>query len=102
VTAYSAVGQRRKTVTEMNMEYLASQFASARLKWLIHKKPTEYVRMKEAGELDEHVQLIGKQAAEEYVLVLKQIRESLAARGETNEGWCSRSAWELTMESVNF
>lgn len=89
-------------MTELNMEHIAGQFASARLRWLIHQKPSEYARMKKAGELDEHVNLIGREAADYYVTVLRQMRESLAAKGETNEGYCSSVAWELAMETVNF
>jgi 3-deoxy-D-arabino-heptulosonate 7-phosphate (DAHP) synthase len=85
----------------MNLEILAGNAASARKQYLANKKPNEYAQMEKAGELDAHLELIGRSAADYYATLMAQMQKQAEERGlEFNYGMVSRQMWELTLEDV--
>ena len=88
-------------LTEQQREALAGKAATARIHYLLAHNPKEYARMKMSGELKEHLDLIGSQAADHYDTLMTQMREGASLRGETpNEAQMSFSAWELTIADI--
>ena len=88
-------------LNEQQREHLAGKARGARKIYLIEQKTAEYVRMEKAGELKEHLELIGKQAADHYDTVLTQMEAQAKERGETPNGvQMSFSAWELTLADI--
>jgi hypothetical protein len=88
-------------LTEQQREALAGNAANARIRWLLAYNVREYARMKTAGELQEHLDLIGNQAADYYDTLVTQMRDGARERKETpNESQISASAWELTLADI--
>jgi hypothetical protein len=80
---------------------LAGNASNARIRWLLAYNVREYARMKTSGELQEHLDLIGNEAADHYDILVTQMRDGAKSRGETpNEAQISASAWELTLADI--
>lgn len=88
-------------MTDQQREALVGNAANARIRWLLAYNVREYARMKTSGELREHLDLIGKEAADHYDTLVTQMRNGAKERGETpNEAQISASAWELTLADI--
>jgi len=92
-------------MTERTREQLEGRFASARQNYLITRKPNEFARMTKAGELKEHLELIGKEAADHYEILMAQIRETAETMPESRErqaylSQMSHAAGELTLADI--
>ena len=92
-------------MTEQQREHLEGKFASARQNYLITTKPNEFARLTKAGELKGHLELIGKEAANHYELLMAQMREAAETMPESREkdtylSQRSHSAGELTLADI--
>jgi hypothetical protein len=92
-------------MTERTREQLEGRFASARQNYLITRKPNEFARMTKAGELKEHLELIGKEAADHYEILMVQMRETAETMPESREkdaylSQMSHAAGELTLADI--
>jgi hypothetical protein len=88
-------------MTEQQREALAGNAANARIRYLLAHNPNAYAEMHDRGELKEHLDLIGKEAADHYDTLVTQMRDGARERGETpNEAQISASAWELTLADI--
>ena len=92
-------------MTEQQREHLEGRFASARQNYLITTKPNAFARLTKAGELKEHLELIGKEAANHYELMMAQMRETAETMPEPREkdaylSQMSHAAGELTRADI--
>ena len=92
-------------MTQQQREHLEGQFASARQNYLITTKPDEFARMTKTGELRAHLELIGKEAANHYEILMAQMRETAETMPESRErqGYLSQmshAAGELTLADI--
>ena len=86
-------------------EHLEGRFASARQNYLITTKPNEFARLTKAAELRGHLELVGKEAADHYEILMKQMRETAETMPESREkdtylSQMSRAAGELTLADI--
>lgn len=85
----------------MNLERLAAKAASARKGYLANKKPNEYAEMVKAGELDAHLELIGRSAADYYATVMAQAQQQAEKEKRVFErDMYANRVWELTLEDI--
>lgn len=85
----------------MNLELVAGRAATARKQYLVYHNPNEYKRMEQAGELNAHLELIGKQAADHYATLMAQLRQQAEEAGRTfNYGQSAGMAWEMTLAEI--
>ena len=92
-------------MTQQQREHLEGRFASARQNYLITTKPNTFARLTKAGELKEHLELIGKEAANHYELLMAQMRETAETMPESREkdtylSQMSHAAGELTLADI--
>ena len=92
-------------MTQQQREHLEGRFASARQNYLITTKPNEFARMTKAGELKAHLELIGKEAANHYEILMAQMRETAETMPDLREkeryiNQMSHSAGELTLADI--
>ena len=92
-------------MTERTREQLEGRFASARQNYLITRKPNEFARLTKTGELKEHLELIGKEAADHYEILMAQMRETAETMPESRErqaylSQMSHAAGELTLADI--
>ena len=90
---------------EQQRQHLRGRYASARQRYLMIRKPTEFGRMRAEGELNEHLELIGKEAADYYETLMTQMLEMAENMTNPREkaDYLSRmpfAADELTLHDV--
>ena len=80
---------------------LAGKAASARKQYLVNRKPAEYAQMEKAGELNGHLDLIGRSAADYYATLMAQMQKQAEEKGqEFNHGMVSLQMWEITLADI--